>query len=56
MTWSRWYWLAREEMAFRYGLRRIPTDKYKEQFALGATVEQGVKHIYDNGGGEALRK
>lgn len=46
-TWSGWYWLAREEMAFRYGLRRIPTDAYKEQYALGLTPQQAAKRIYD---------
>lgn len=47
-SWSAWYYVAREEMAFRYGLRRIPTDRYKEQWAMGETPHAGAKAIYDN--------
>jgi hypothetical protein len=46
-TWSGWYWLAREDMAFRYGIRRVPTDRYKEQHALGRTPTEAAKAIYD---------
>lgn len=47
-TWSGWYYVAREEMAFRYGMRRVPQDRYKEQYAMGATPHQAAKHIYEN--------
>lgn len=45
--WSRFYGLCRREMEFRYGLRRIPADVYKEQFYLGVeSPEQAVANIY----------
>lgn len=46
LTWSAWYYCAREEMAFQYGKRGIPKDTYKEQYALGVTPGQAVKAIY----------
>ena len=46
-SWSAWYAAAREEVAFRYGLRRIPTDRYKEQWALGETPHGAAKRIYE---------
>lgn len=48
MAWSRWYGLARDEMAFRFGMRRAPVDRYKEQWAMGATPHEGAKRIYEN--------
>lgn len=45
ISWSRWYRLARYEAAFRYGLRGIPIDAYKTQWALGDSVQAGVKRI-----------
>lgn len=45
VPWSRWYRQAREEAAFRYGLRHVPTDHYKEEWALGSSVTSGVKNI-----------
>lgn len=45
-TWGGWYYVARDEMAFRYGLRRIPKDRYKEQFALGCSPHQAAANIY----------
>jgi hypothetical protein len=36
LPWSTWYQLARQEMEFRHGLRRIPVDDYKEAYALCA--------------------
>jgi hypothetical protein len=44
-SWSKWYRAAREEAAFRYGLRRIPVDAYKTQYALGSSVQEGVRNI-----------
>lgn len=46
MTWSRWYYVTRDEMAFRYGWKRVPVDTYKEQFALGLTPQQAARAIY----------
>lgn len=54
MTWSRWYYVARDEMALRYGMRGAPKDRYKEQFALGKTPHEGVREMaesYDARGG-----
>lgn len=45
-SWSAWYFVARDEMAFRYGVRRIPKDRYKEQHALGQTPWQAARNIY----------
>jgi hypothetical protein len=47
MAWSTWYRLAREEAAFRYGLRHIPVDTYKIEYFLGRDVTQGVRAIVD---------
>jgi hypothetical protein len=44
--WNRWYRAVRDEMAFRYGVRRVPVDLYKEQWALGCSPEQGARAIY----------
>lgn len=44
-TWSGWYYVAREEMSFRYGLKRVPKDRYKEQYALGRTPWQAAEAI-----------
>lgn len=43
--WSRWYLEAREEMAFRYGIRGVPVDDYKTEWALGSTVHQAAAAI-----------
>lgn len=48
MAWHKWYSAAREDMAFRYGVRGVPQDRYKEQRALGRTPDQAVEAIYDN--------
>jgi hypothetical protein len=45
VPWSRWYRAAREEAAFRYGLRGIPTDEYKTEWAMGCAVIEGVRNI-----------
>ncbi len=45
--WDAWYFAARREMEFRYGVRRIPKDRYKEQFALGRTVQEAALVIYE---------
>lgn len=47
-SWSAWYSAARDEMAFRYGMRRVPKDRYKEQFAYGKTPHSAVKELYEN--------
>jgi Ni/Co efflux regulator RcnB len=44
-AWNRWYRNARHEMSFRYGMRRIPVDAYKTQWALGDTVQEGCRTI-----------
>jgi hypothetical protein len=47
LKWTRWYADARDEAAFRYGLRGIPKDDYKTEYALGNTPTQAAKNIYD---------
>ena len=38
LSWSRFYAECRSEMEFRYGLKRIPKDYYKEMFPDEATI------------------
>lgn len=45
VPWSRWYRDASEEMAFRYGRRRIAADTYKEQWAFGLDPQQAARVI-----------
>lgn len=45
LSWWKWYRDARAEMAFRYGLRDVPTDVYKAEFYQGKTVSQAVRII-----------
>jgi len=45
--WAKWYREAREDMAFRFGVRRVPVDAYKERFALGDTPIQASRAIND---------
>jgi hypothetical protein len=49
-SWSRWYADARYEAAFRYGVRGIPKDRYKEHFSLGQSVTQAVREIVNREG------
>lgn len=44
-SWSRWYRAAREEAAFRYGLRRIPVDVYKNEYVCCTSVTHAVRNI-----------
>lgn len=44
-SWSAFYTAARWEMAFRYGRRGIPKDRYREQWELGATPQQAARAI-----------
>jgi hypothetical protein len=45
--WRAWYRAAREEAAFRYGLRGIPVDEYKTEWLVCAsgTVQEAVRNI-----------
>jgi hypothetical protein len=44
--WDRWYAAARAEMAFRYGRRRVPEDRYREEHSLGSTPTEAVRAIH----------
>jgi len=47
VTWTAFYRACREEMAFRYGKVRVPTDYYKEHFVPeGSDVQQAVRTVY----------
>lgn len=45
-SWSAWYWVARDEMSFRYGIRRVPEDRYREQRALGLGPREAAGAIF----------
>lgn len=46
VPWGAWYRKSREEMAFRFGVRRVPMDMWKERFALGDSPSQAASSIF----------
>lgn len=50
LAWGTWYRLAREEAAFRYGLRGIPKDAYKTAYAVWgySGIHGAVRELVDD--------
>jgi hypothetical protein len=46
LSWSRFYRECRAEMEFRYGIRRVPVDRYKEQFVCTNSPAIAVRAIF----------
>lgn len=44
---AEWCEEARKRMAEHYGLRRIPSDRYKEQYRAGLDVSAGCQMLWD---------
>lgn len=45
VPWSRWYKQAREKAKSEYGIRRVAKDVWREQWAMGNSVQTAVEQI-----------
>lgn len=48
LSWTKYYKYAREYAVSQYGIRRVPTDKWKEYWATGVSFTHAARLINES--------